>query len=114
MAAKTTRLRKLARAYARRLEKKIRVEQVILFGSHAYGRPRHTSDIDLAVVSPSFRRMNDLQRIMLLTDETRHLALPATVDVDVLGFTPQELVHPPYFDIAGEIKERGIVLYQKR
>jgi predicted nucleotidyltransferase len=35
-------------------EEGIRVKKIILYGSHAIGRPHKDSDIDLAVVSPDF------------------------------------------------------------
>lgn len=48
-------LRKILNSFRRELEKKIRVEKMILFGSYARGTPRDYSDIDIAVVSPDFR-----------------------------------------------------------
>ncbi len=36
----------------RRIVKAIRPEKIILFGSHAWGRPEEGSDIDLFVVVP--------------------------------------------------------------
>ena len=48
-------IRDLIRDYRAALEERgVRVERIILFGSHAAGTPRCDSDMDLAVVSPDF------------------------------------------------------------
>lgn len=40
------------------LRQEIRVDQAVLFGSHATGDADEWSDVDLAVVSPDFSRMS--------------------------------------------------------
>lgn len=50
-------LGELIAAYSAALEERgVRVEQIILFGSHTAGTTRPDSDLDLAVVSPDFGR----------------------------------------------------------
>ncbi len=44
----------------------IRVERLILFGSHAAGTAREDSDIDLVVISPNFSDKNYWERIDIL------------------------------------------------
>ncbi|MDR4507422.1 MAG: nucleotidyltransferase domain-containing protein [Candidatus Brocadiaceae bacterium] len=85
------------------------MKRVILFGSYAYGRPTKASDIDIAVISDKFKRMDDIKRIMLLSDYARRVKSP--VDINPIGFTEEELKKADYFDIAGEINEKGIVVY---
>ena len=92
-------------------KRRIPVQRVILFGSYAYGKPNKRSDIDLAVVSPKFKKMDDIKRIMLLTDASRHIETPTPVDINPIGFTDEELKKADYFEIGGEIVEKGIVLY---
>ena len=46
----------------------IRVDQLILFGSHASGTAREDSDIDLVVISSSFADKSYWERINILTD----------------------------------------------
>lgn len=109
MVYKKSELKSLIGDFIKRLRKKIRVEEVILFGSYAWGRPNTYSDIDLAVISRDFKRLDDLKRIGLILDVVYKLNLPKLVDIEVLGFTPEELEKADYFDIASEIKERGRV-----
>ena len=46
---------KTVREFKKALESiNIRVDQLILFGSHAVGTAREDSDIDVVVISPSF------------------------------------------------------------
>lgn len=93
------------------LNKKIPIKKVIVFGSYAYGRPTKYSDIDLAVVSPAFRKMNDIRRVMFLLDAARKIKTKKPIDIEPLGFTSEELEKADYFNIAAEIKERGRVVY---
>ncbi|MDA8339707.1 MAG: nucleotidyltransferase domain-containing protein [Nitrospiraceae bacterium] len=43
------------------------VSQVILYGSYAKGHPKEYSDIDLAVVSPTFQKLDIFERQLLLS-----------------------------------------------
>src|SRR3990172_11216784 len=45
----------------------VEVSQVILFGSYAKGRPVEHSDIDLAVVSPTFYKLDIFERQLILS-----------------------------------------------
>lgn len=101
----------LIRQFVKEAKKKIRVEKIILFGSYAWGKPHMASDIDLAVVSPDFKRMSDISRIGLLLKIIYKLKMPKLVDVEPLGFTSEELNNADYFDIAAEIKEKGKIVY---
>lgn len=111
MVFKETEIKDIALFLVRLINKKIPVEKVILFGSYVYGRPTKYSDIDLAIISPAFKRMNDIKRIMFLLDAARKIKTRQPVDIEALGFTPEELEKADYYDIAAEIKERGRVVY---
>ncbi len=50
------------RRYKEKVEKDIPIKRMLLFGSHAEGAPNRDSDVDLIVVSPSFRKMNFFKR----------------------------------------------------
>src|SRR5437764_13760465 len=50
--------RSAIRRYVRRVVDKFRPQKVILFGSHAYGRPTPDSDVDLLVVMPASDEIN--------------------------------------------------------
>lgn len=111
MVYKDSEIKDIVLALVRLLHKRLPIEKVILFGSYAYGKPKKYSDIDLVVVSPAFRRMKDIKRIMFLLDATRKIKTKQPVDIEPLGFTSEELEKADYFDIAAEIKERGKVVY---
>ena len=53
--------------YKRKLEDMgIKVKRIILYGSHALGKAEEDSDIDLLVVSDSFKDMDLWERLCLL------------------------------------------------
>jgi predicted nucleotidyltransferase len=64
----------------------IRVDQLILFGSHASGTARKDSDIDLVVISSSFSDKNYWERIDILTDAIYQVVAP----IEASAFTPDE------------------------
>jgi len=109
MVYKKNEIRRIVRKYAKELQKKITVKKIILFGSYAYGNPTKSSDIDIAVISDKFKKMNDISRIMLLSDYARRIKID--IDIDPIGFTEDELDKSDYFEIGGEIMEKGIVGY---
>ena len=64
----------------------IRVDQLILFGSHAEGTAREDSDIDLVVISSSFSDKSYWDRINILTDAIYQVFAP----IEASAFTPDE------------------------
>jgi len=84
-------------------------QQVILFGSYAYGDPRPDSDIDLLIIKDTSERFIDrwvtVRRI--LSDAQRSFSL------DTLILTPQEVANRLAVgdQFVAEILERGEVLY---
>jgi predicted nucleotidyltransferase len=106
-------IKNIVRDFVNRLEKEIPVEKVIVFGSYAYGKPNRASDLDLAVVSPGFKRMPHIKRIMLLSAISRYVKTPRLIDIDPLGFTEEDIRNSDYFGLAGEISENGDVIYAK-
>jgi len=64
----------------------IRVDQLILFGSHAAGSAREDSDIDLVVISSSFSEKSYWERIDILTDAIYEVFAP----IEASAFTPDE------------------------
>jgi uncharacterized protein len=82
-------------------------EKIILFGSHAYGRPQWDSDVDLLVIMP-FSGRHTKKAIEILNRVN-----PATA-LDLLVRTPQEvkkrLAMGDFF--MREIIERGKVMYE--
>lgn len=113
MVYKKSELNKVISKIIKILSKKITVEKVILFGSYAYGHPGGKSDIDLAIVSRHFTNMDDINRLKILLPALKGIRLPYLVDIDLLGFTSEELQHADYFDISGEIVNKGRLIYSK-
>ncbi|MEK7619372.1 MAG: nucleotidyltransferase domain-containing protein [Patescibacteria group bacterium] len=86
-----------------------RPEQVILFGSHAWGSPRPDSDIDFFVIKKT--RHNRLER----AQKAQSLLWGAGVPVDTLIYTPAEVkrrLDKGDFFIEQIIK-KGVVLYKR-
>ncbi len=72
--------------FRQRLEKRIRVERMVLFGSRVRGTPGKWSDYDLLIVSPAFRNKKSWKRPLGFY---RLWTLDAPVDF--LCYTPEEL-----------------------
>jgi len=69
------------------LEKEgIEVERVILFGSYARGDFSEGSDLDLIIVSSSWRDVNQIDRLRLL-----YKLWDKPIDANFLAYTPEEL-----------------------
>ena len=64
----------------------IRVDQLILYGSHAAGSAREDSDIDLVVISSSFVDKSYWERINILSDAIYEVFAP----IEASAFTPDE------------------------
>ena len=88
------------------LNGEVPVIKVILFGSYASGRERPWSDIDIAIVSPSFSQVPLWRRQERLAE----LLPGADVRLSPLAYSPQELAQPTPF--LREIMRTGKVVYQ--
>jgi predicted nucleotidyltransferase len=84
-------------------------QQVILFGSYAYGNPRPDSDIDLLIVKETSERFIDRWVTVrrLLSDSKR------MVPLETLVLTPQEVSERLAIgdQFLAEIMDKGKVLY---
>lgn len=85
----------------------IKVNKLILYGSHAYGRPGPDSDIDMAVISRSFDKKGLLKRQELLGEAIFQLREP----VELIGYGYQELQRAPGLTFLSEILAKGRVVY---
>ncbi len=95
------------RRFARQIGARFQPDQIILFGSYAYGEPHENSDVDLLVVMPAANAINQAIRI------TRAFELPFSSDLIVR--TPKKLRRDledgDWF--LREITTKGTVLYEK-
>ena len=83
-------------------------EKIILFGSFAHGRVGRWSDIDLVIVKETHETFLDrIKEVLLL--------LQPKVGVDILVYTPQEVIDLSTRGtfIKKEILSKGITLYEK-
>jgi predicted nucleotidyltransferase len=71
--------------FLRVIDAKIGLEIVLVFGSTAKQRRRKGSDIDLIVVSKSFRGLTSLKRGDLLLEDWSYVE-----ELDLLMYTPEE------------------------
>lgn len=115
MVCKRAQIKRIVSEFVAQLKKQagLPVDEVFLFGSYAWGRPNSNSDIDLAVISGKFKRINDIRRIEMLSGVARHVHPDLKVDIDVVGFTRDELDNAGYFELASEIREKGRLVYKK-
>jgi len=83
------------------------VSQVILYGSYAAGHPKEYSDIDVAVVSPTFKKMDIFERQLILSKAHHKFGEP----IEPIGLTPKQLKESSGF--VGEILKTGVVVYSE-
>jgi predicted nucleotidyltransferase len=87
----------------------LRIEAVILFGSHAAGEAREDSDIDLAVISPDFENLPLGRRQIMIADLTVH----GPRDLAPIGYPSSEYHNPEPQSFLEEIIRTGRVVYPK-
>jgi uncharacterized protein len=104
-------VKKILAQFIKETKKRIPVQKVILFGSYAQGAAKKTSDIDIAVISPKFAHLNELERIKLLLDCAHRIQYDFPADMETFGYTPQEYENASYFDFLGVIKNTGKIIY---
>jgi predicted nucleotidyltransferase len=98
--------RSVIRRCVGRIVELFRPHRVILFGSHATGRPTPDSDVDLMVVMPARGMVEQAARIRLACD--------ATFPVDLLVRTPDFLSKRVAMgdSIIQDVLSQGVVLYE--
>jgi predicted nucleotidyltransferase len=102
-------VKRVARKLALQLEEKnIKVKQIILFGSYAAGKAKTYSDIDLAVISPSFEGKGILKRQELLGEAIYPLEEP----IEAIGYTPREYRHINLSSFLAQIVATGKVIFK--
>lgn len=94
----------IVRSFVKEISKDYRVVDLILFGSYAHGVPRPESDIDLAVVSPDFSNMSEMEILQFLSRK----AMKVDTSLEVVAFTPEELLAPDPRSFSYQVKSLGI------
>jgi predicted nucleotidyltransferase len=94
--------------FARRLgELGVEVSQIILYGSYAKGKPKEYSDIDIAVVSPSFEKIDIFERQEILSIAHHGFDEP----IEPIGLTPDQIKEKK--GLVREILDTGVVIFKK-
>src|SRR2546423_15174783 len=71
----------VVRRFARQVAQRFDPDKIILFGSHAYGRPHRDSDVDLLVIKPTGNQHDLAVKI--------RREIPAPFPMDLLVRTPE-------------------------
>ncbi len=107
----------LLQKITRRIADEFQPEQVVLFGSFAYGKPRNDSDIDLLVISNRMRDRSVVERDRRVYDIAHSCLAPHSIlPMDILVRSPAELryrlrIGDPFFR---EVMLKGRALYKRR
>lgn len=99
-------IRKTLERFRQRLQEKIRVHQIILFGSYARGTPRDYSDIDVAVISPDFRGGGKADYLLL-----GRAAREVTPLIEAFAYTPTDLQRRQPGDFLDHIVTTGKMIF---
>jgi hypothetical protein len=96
----------LLKNFRKKIEEKIIVDKIILFGSQARGDMKEGSDIDFIVVSPDFKGIKSFKRAPLF-----YILWDHKQDVDIICLTPEEFEKKKkQISIVSEALKEGIVI----
>ena len=103
------RVKKFIKNYIKTLKLQIKVKKVILFGSYACGRQHRDSDIDLIILSPDFKKMDFMERLIWLSKMRRKRF--TTRPMDIFGYTSEEFKKLSKESIVlREAKKEGVII----
>jgi predicted nucleotidyltransferase len=96
------------RRFAREIVRRFHPDQIILFGSYAYGTPTPDSDVDLLVIMPT---RNQLEQAVRIDEAIEERGFP----LDLIVRTPRSLARSLALGDAflGDAVTRGKVLHEK-
>ena len=101
--------RSTIKSFCQAVAREFKPQQIILFGSYAYGKPTEDSDVDLLVVMP-FKGRPTNKSVEILS------RVRAPFPLDLLVRTPQTITKRLGMDdwFMREIVEQGRVMYEAR
>ena len=100
---------KTIRAIAKHIAEKFNPEEIILFGSHAYGRPTAWSDVDLLVVMDTPK--GEMEAILEVADALPDLEFSVDIIVRSRAILEKRKKLGDWF--LREITQKGKVLYER-
>ena len=71
-------------------ERGLEIDRIILFGSHAKGKYREDSDIDIVVISKDFEGKGIFERSKMLGDVEWKLMEKFLVPLDIITMSPED------------------------
>jgi predicted nucleotidyltransferase len=94
------------RRFAREVAERFQPEKIILFGSHAYGRPHKDSDVDILVIMPCRNEIDQAVKI--------RMAIERRFPMDLIVRKPHDISWRlrEGDDFIQEIVSKGKVLYE--
>lgn len=92
-------------------QKNIELNKIILFGSYAVNKQNTDSDIDLLIVSKSFRKKSLDERILMALGLSKKLVDNVDMPFDLLYYSDEEWENSNSL-ILGEAREKGKVIYR--
>lgn len=114
MDRKKINVKKVISAYLKCFPFGIRVNSVLLFGSHATGKTRENSDIDLVIISPDFKEIDFIKRMEMLSC-FRQAEITRSVPMDIIGYTPKEFAEIDKESvIMKQAKKEGKMIFENR
>ena len=94
--------------FVRRVQARIRVDAVILYGSFAKGTANESSDIDIAVISPDLEGLSTWDRQEIIARAT----VGRAYRLAPIGYSSSEYHNPGPHSFLREIIRTGRVVYQ--
>lgn len=103
-----TEIRKITKELVRLLAaNKVAIDKIILYGSYAAGTQRKHSDIDIAVISPSFKG----KKILEIQEELARAFSKYLSIIEPVGYSSEDFHSAEPETLMGEIKKSGKLLY---
>jgi predicted nucleotidyltransferase len=98
---------RVIRRFARRVAERFQPDQIILFGSYAYGTPHEDSDVDILVVMATRNQLDQAFKI--------HWTIQPPFPLDIIVRTPKNMKWrlEEGESFLTEVVSRGKVLYEK-
>ena len=103
-------IKRTVKEFVAKLEPEVSVKKVILYGSYAHGRADEWSDIDIAVISDDFKKINPFKQAEFLALRKKG----CDPRLEPLAFTLKEYKTASHLTFLGEIKRTGKVIYEAK
>lgn len=102
-------IKKFIKGYVKNLKPYIKIDKVILFGSMARGGAHRDSDIDLIIISPDFKKVDFMERLIWLSKMRTSQFISRAMDI--FGYTKEEFEKLSKESIVlGEAKKEGRII----